>query len=480
MKAWLAHQAQRRPEATALIHGKQRLAWAELAEHAAQHAAMLYALGVQPGDRVFLQAPPKLRSAIWMHAILWLGAVVVPIDPDLTSARTRKRVERLRPAAMITTDPGALQRDSAVKSCPIIDAGTLPDPRLAPVDAAPYTPARLATIMFTSGSTGEPRSVPLTLENHRASTLSIARRIGMSDSDQWLLCLPLNHIGGLALLIRGAITGSAVAIQSGFDAASVLHALANGPHTLTSMVPTMLQRLLDHQTAPVSTDLRVLLIGGAPAAPALLQRARDLGWPVLPTWGMTEAGSQLVTMSPREAEEVDFEASPGIAGRPLDRVEVRIGPNGTLEVRGPMLFSGYLDAGGGPNAEGWFSTGDTGEFLADGNLRITGRVDDVIISGGVNVNLETVRRCLAKCSRVRDVFVVALADPCWGQRIGAVVQPRDLQADRETLRSFLVDWSRQRLLPAERPLKWRIVDNIPSNAADKPLKFACAALFEKD
>ena len=480
MKAWLAHQAQRRPEATALVQGKQRLAWAELAEHAAQHAAMLYALGVQPDDRVFLQARPNLRSAIWMHAILWLGAVLVPLDPDLASARTRKLVERLRPAAMIATDPGALRRDSAVESCPIVDASTLPDPRLTPLDPTPYAPARLATIMLTSGSTAEPRAVPLTLENHRASTLSIARRVGMTDSDQWLLCLPLNHIGGLAVLIRSAVTGSAVSIQPGFEPVSILHALADGPHTLTSMVPTMLQRLLDRQTAPVPTDLRVLLIGGAPAAPALLQRARDLGWPVLPTWGMTEACSQLVTMSPPEARQMDFEDSPGIAGRPLDGVEVRSGPNGTLEVRGPMLFSGYLDAGGGPNAEGWFSTGDTGEFLPDGNLRIIGRVDDVIISGGVNVNLEAVRRHLAECSRVRDVFLVALPDTCWGQRIGAVVQPQDLKADPEALRSFLVDWSRQRLMPAERPLKWRIVDNIPTSTAGKALKPACAALFETD
>lgn len=478
MSTWLAQQSRQRGEATSLIQGDQRVSYADLAEHAARRAAVLAQVGVRPGDRVFIQAHTDLPSAIWLHAVLWLGAVLVPLDPKLPHGRTRKLIDRLRPAAVITAAPDANRPDGAVESPPFIDATALPDPNLAPVDPAPYVPVRHATIMLTSGSTAEPKAVPLTLENHRASTLAIAQRIGMSALDQWLLCLPLNHIGGLAILMRSVITGSSVCLQPGFDPAMILRELAERPHTLTSMVPGMLQRLLERQTGRVPTKLRALLVGGAPAQPSLLRRARTLGWPVLPTWGMTEACSQLATLSPREAEQVDFETHAGIAGRPLAGVEVRIGRSGALQVRGPMVFSGYLDdRNTGPDGQGWFLTGDAGEFMSDGRLCITGRTDEVIISGGVNVNLESLRQRLTECSLVRDIVLIPLDDPRWGQRIAAVVQPRDAHVDPDTLVSSLVDWSRQRLMPAERPLKWRIVESIPVTAAGKPAKAACAALF---
>ena len=480
MRNWLWQQTRERGKAAALAEDDASISYADLAELAACHAAVLAESGVRPGDHVLIQAQTSLRSAIWLHAILWLGAVTVPLDPKLPCERTRKIVERFRPAAFISPNSERLG-DVNVDPCPVIDAGKPPDPGLTPVEPATYDPARRATVMLTSGSTREPKAVPLTLENHLASTLAIARRLGMTDSDQWLLCLPINHIGGLAILIRSVITGSAVCIQPNFDPAVILHELAAKPHTLTSMVPSMLQRLVEAHTGPVSARLRALLVGGAPAAPALLERARKLGWPAVPTWGMTEACSQLATMSPHEAVQTNFEALPGIAGPPLPGVEVRIGPSGTLQIRGPMVYSGYLDtADAGPDVEGWFSTDDTGEIMPDGNLRITGRADDVIISGGVNVNLEAARQRLAECSLIGDIALVVLEDPRWGQRIGAVVKPRGVQADKSALVSLLIDWSRKRLVPAERPLQWRIVDQIPANAAGKPLKPACAALFEDD
>jgi len=479
MTAWLAHQARHHGKAAALVQGAERVSYADLARRAARHAAVLAEIGVRRGDHVFVQTRTTLNSATWLHAVVWLGAALVPLDPELPRARTRQLVRQLEPTALIATNAAALGSEIA-GACPIFDADSAARSSLAPVDPAPYDPARRATVMLTSGSTCEPRAVPLTLENHRASALAIARRLNIGSSDQWLLCLPLNHIGGLAVLVRSVITGSTVCFQPNFDPAVILGELADQPHTLTSMVPAMLQRLMAHQAGRVSTRLRVLLVGGAPASPALLRDARGNGWPVVPTWGMTEACSQVATLSPDEAGQVDFEAQPGIAGRPLPGVEVRIGSSGTLQIRGPMVFSGYLpDGRAGPDADGWFATGDTGKFMPDGSLAITGRVDDVIISGGVNVNLEAVRRRLAGCPLIGDIALVALEDPDWGQRIGAVVKPRDAHVDADTLVGPLADWSRQRLTPAERPLEWRVVDNIPASASGKTSRKACAALFEK-
>jgi O-succinylbenzoic acid--CoA ligase len=492
MTAWLAQQAQEHPEAIALIEGRSRLTYANLAEQAARRAAILAAHGVRPGNRVVVQVHTDLQSAIWLHAIIWLGAAAVPVEPKLPPGRMRLLIKQLRPAASIMPEADALRigaskdesRGENGHACPFIDADQPPAQHVEALAPAAYAPARCATIMLTSGSSSAPKAVPLTLDNHRTSTLAIARRIGMTGADQWLLCLPLEHIGGLAILIRSVICGSAVHLHPRFEPAAVLDDLAENPVTLASMVPAMLQRILERQAGPASSKLRALLIGGAPAAPWLLRHARNLGWPVLPTWGMTEACSQLATMAPDEAARIDFAEHPGTVGRPLSGVEVRTASSGILQVRGPMLFSGYLGSAGepdhGPDAEGWFSTGDIGEFVPEGDLRIAGRADEVIISGGVNVNLEAVRQRLGECPQVHDIVLVALEDARWGQRIGAVVQPRDPSADAGQLQAFVADWSRARLTPAERPLRWHIVDNIPRSAAGKPLTPACRALLEND
>lgn len=481
MMPWLVQQARTRAETPALIQDDQRVTYAELAARAGRHAAVLARYGVQPGSRVLVHAPTNLQSAVWLHAILWRGAAFVPVDPRLPRARTRLLIERLEPAAWITADPDAPGPKDSGKSCAIMDVDAPPAADPVEPEPAAFDADRCATIMLTSGSTAEPKAVPLTLGNHRASTRAIARRIGMRHGDQWLLCLPLDHIGGLAVLMRSVILGCTVRLHPRFEPVAVLETLSEQPVTLMSMVPTMLQRILEVQHQPLVSTLRALLVGGAAAAPAMLARARALGWPVLPTWGMTEACSQLATLSPDDAGEPDVRLRPGVVGRPLPGVEVRAGPSGTLQVRGPMLFSGYLDdRAAGPDAEGWFSTGDVGEFLPDGTLRITGRADEVIISGGINVNLVAVQQRLGECPHILDVALLPLTDSCWGQRIGAIVQPRDPDADAEDLRSALTEWSRQRLVPAERPWRWRIVDNIPRSAAGKPSKTACAALLDGD
>lgn len=479
MTAWLEIQAQARPTAPALVDGNRRLNFADLAERSAALAAVLAAAGVRCGDRVMLQAPVGLETAVWVHAVLWLGATLVPIGPALPPARLSELVRRLRPRAFVTPEPDAPGLPDRLGGCIAIDSATVPRPGLAPVEAAEYAPMRCATIMLTSGSSSAPRAVPLSLENHLASTRAIAERIGLASDDNWLLCLPLDHIGGLAILVRSVIMGSNVVIHRRFDPQRVVCDFAALPITFSSLVPSMLERILEEQSARFSSSLRGLLIGGAPARAGLLARARGMGLPVLPTWGMTEACSQLATASPAEAARIDFRGRPGIAGRPLPGVELRNGPGGALQVRGPMLFPGYLDAeAAGPDPDGWFTTGDCGGLDLDGYLRITGRVDNIIISGGVNVHLEAVAQRLSDAPMVREAAVAAIDDARWGQRIAAAVVVEDSNAGHDSVTEALAAWCREHLEPAERPARWRVVDEIPRSSTGKPLTPALRALFE--
>jgi O-succinylbenzoic acid--CoA ligase len=193
----------------------------------------------------------------------------------------------------------------------------------------------------------------------------------------------------------------------------------------------------------------------------------------MPTWGMTEAASQLATPEPAEASGLDFESAPGIAGRPLAGVEIRPadGREDELSVRAPMLFDGYLDTRGGPDSEGWFATGDRGFVDGNGRVRVTGRSADRIISGGENVDARAVERALRASGLVDEACVLGVPDAEWGQRVAAVVVSASDAAELDA-------WARAHLEPAERPRVWRRVDALPRTSAGKPDRAALLRLLE--
>lgn len=479
MTAWLASAAQRQPEALALIRGSKRLDYAELAALASRRAAMLDDRGLRTGDRVVLEASVTLESVLWVHALLWLGASVIPIGPSLSPSDTATLLKRLKPQALIASNSNPAAAPRGAGGLIVIDAEQAIEPDTAPLVPAAHDPARIATILLTSGSSSTPKAVPLTLGNHAASAGAVAERLGTATADRWLLCLPLEHIGGLSILFRSVMAGAATVLMRRFDAAAFNKQLKTQRITLTSLVPSMLDAVVQSGNGPPPPGLRGVFIGGAPAPPGLLESARSAGWPVLPTWGMTEACSQLATPAPAAAATMEFSAQSPVALPPLAGVEVRAASSGALQVRGPMLFPGYLDhAASGPDAEGWFATGDRGVVEADGSIRIAGRIDNVIISGGVNVSLDSVARRLLDCPLIEDAATVGVEDRRWGQRVAAAVVFAEADSRPKARSEALDDWSRRHLPPADRPVRWRFVDRIPRGSAGKPLGSAVRALFE--
>ena len=227
-------------------------------------------------------------------------------------------------------------------------------------------------VIFTSGTTAEPKPVELSLGNLQASAVASSWNLGVDPEDRWLGVLPLFHVGGLSVLTRSAIYGTTAVLHDGFDPAAVRAALETGAITLASFVPTMLVRLRDAglERAP---GLRAALLGGGPIPPDLLDWARELRLPVLPTYGMTETCSQIATMDPGEALAGERGA------RPLEGAEIQIADDGEILVRGPMVASGALAA------DGWLHTGDAGRLDEAGRLHVDGRIKDTIVTGGENV-----------------------------------------------------------------------------------------------
>jgi o-succinylbenzoate---CoA ligase len=310
-----------------------------------------------------------------------------------------------------------------------------------------------ALIISTSGSEGRRRAVRLGPAALDSAAAAANQRLGLGAGDLWLNCLPLYHIGGQSILWRCARAGAGMLLHDGFSAARVAEDLERYPVSHISLVPAMLAALLDLAIRP-PPGLRVALIGGAALATPLHERATAAGWPLWPSYGMTESAALVAVHAPD-----DGPWQPGLVGRPLPGMELAIGSDGRIRLRGRQLMHGYLD-GGGHDGDGWLTSGDLGQFDANGCLSVIGRADDMLISGGRNVHPQEIESCLAACPGIRDIAVSGLPDPVWGDLIVALVVGT---ASLETLRAH----ARQHLPTAALPRRVAYLDSLPRNASGK-------------
>jgi o-succinylbenzoate---CoA ligase len=303
-------------------------------------------------------------------------------------------------------------------------------------------------VVVTSGSTGGSRAVLLSCEAVRASAAATLARLGGAGS--WLLALPVSAIAGLQVLCRSVLTGRpATVLQLGEPLAAAVARLPAG-RRYTSLVPTQLRRYLDTEPAALRA-FDAVLVGGAATDPALLVRARAEGVAVVTTYGMTETAGGCV-----------------YDGDPLAGVRVRTSPAGGIELTGPMLALGYrLDPEATADAfrNGWFATRDAGSLDADGRLTIDGRLDDVVISGGVNVAPQTVEAVLREHPDVADAVVFGRPDDEWGQRVVAAVVPAP---GAEPALPSLRAWVHDRLGAPSAPRELHVVATVPLLHTGKP------------
>jgi len=352
----------------------------------------------------------------------------------------------------------------------LVDARLMPAERSALRERAEHAGrvahADAAAILFTSGTTGTPRGAVLTRAGLVASGQASAANLGWQDDDCWLLAMPLARIGGLSIVTRCLAARRALALAPRFDLASLPGWIAAQRITLVSLVPTMLTRLLDaHPAWTAPPHLRAILLGGASAASALLARAAQRRLPIVITYGMTEACSQVVA-TPYAARFAP--ASEG-AGMPLPGVALRI-MDGRIEVRGPMLMAGYW---GEPAlaAGAWFDTGDLGEIDARGCLFVHARRMDLIVTGGENVYPAEVERVLEAFPGIAAAGVFGVPDETWGQTVAAA-----LVTDAAPQFAALADFVRTRLAPHKRPRALCFVRQLPRTAAGKLDRLALPAL----
>lgn len=465
---WLRQRARATPARLALVAPGVRWSFRELNARVDSAAGQLSALGVRRGERVALLLRNGAPFVVLVHAGQRLGLELVPLNTRLTVPELRYQVADAA-VRLAVHDEGsaraASELDVATVAVEQVVASTLGEGGVAGDGRVDLRATH--TIVYTSGTTGQPKGAVLTNGNHWWSAVASALNLGVREEDRWLACLPLFHVGGLAIVLRGAIYGMGIVVQDGFDEAAVNSAIDEEGVTTVSVVTAMLQRMLaERGERPYPASLRCVLLGGGPAPLPLLEACAARGVPVVQTYGLTEAASQVATLAPEDALQ-----KLGSAGKPLMPTDLRVdaptGEVGEIMVRGPSISPGYLNRGPSVDKEGWLRTGDVGRLDEEGYLYVVDRREDLIISGGENVYPAEVEAALMAHPAVLEAGVHGVADERWGKVVTAavVLRPGASPATGELIRHC-----RERLAGYKVPSAVRIVEQLPRNAAGKLLR----------
>ena len=388
----------------------------------------------RPGTRLALQAASAPGTAALIQGAWAAGMVLVPLSRRLPADQAAALIQRARCLVLPEQLP-AFSGDG--------DPGGADD----------HDPASLGLLLFTSGTTGAPKAVQLSRRALLAAAGAACLRLELTAADRWCACLPLDHIGGIATILRSHLAGFTVHLHERFEAAAVRDDLDSGA-TGASLVPTMLHRLA---TAPWAPGVRVLLCGGGPLAPELAQRSFALGVAPCQTYGLSECASQVCTLAPAEAAN-----GIGTAGTPVAGMEVSLTQDGAIRVRGSSLMDGYLDDSAPFDADGWFTTGDVGSFDAHGRLTVLGRHDEVIVTGGEKVAPHLIEAHLEALPGIAEAGVYGTADPEWGQRVCAVLVAQGTPPPDALIRNHLAA-----LADFQRPKQWRWISHLPRSSLGK-------------
>jgi cyclohexanecarboxylate-CoA ligase len=429
--------------------GGARLSGTELETHVATLAGALRHAGVRRRDVVAWQLPNVVEAVLLYRACWRLGAVATPIHHHAGPAEVGRMLDAVD-ARMFFADRTEVER------LPTGDA----------VTANAGEPSDLAVVLFTSGSTGEPKAVLHTQRALAYKARLMARVHGLHRGDAVLMPAPLAHISGLlnGVLLPGA-SGMRSVLMARWDPDHALDIIEAERVSFMIGPPTFFVGLMGASTfsPPKVSSLRLISSGGAGVTPAFVQEAsQTLACRVKRTYGSTEAPT-VTTSTPTDKEERARNSD----GRPVGEVEVKLGDNAELLVRGPELFVGYADPDQTAAAVvrgGWFRTGDQAAIDRDGWVTIVGRLKDVVIRAGENISVAEVEAVLESHPSIRQAVAVGVPDPRLGERLAAFVvsrKPFDIEACRK--------WFEKRgVARFKTPEQVFMVDTIPTLAAGKP------------
>ncbi len=502
----LTHHARVQPDRIALVFEDEAITYGALDERVNRLAQGLRAAGVGPGDRIAHFGQNSAAYFETLFAAARIGAVMTGLNWRLAAAELATLLSDARPPVLLfdrifaaTVAEALAMSDAAPRLLLVTDSDDEGRARNFARWRDSHTPQPPTHrprpddplfLMYTSGTTGLPKGA---LVSHEAVVL--ARRFEnemrahdpafpLWDPDQiQLVQAPVFHLTGNVWAMLALYAGARLIIQRRFAPEAVLDAIARHRITRMILVPAMLHALLAHPALP-ETDLSSLdcvYYGGSPTPLPLLTAAlRAFPCGFLQLYGMTEAGGAISYLSPADHDPTGRDPRMRSAGRPYPWVDIRVqdpagqslppGEIGEIAVRTPTVMLGYAgrpDATAAVLRDGWLLTGDAGYLDEDGFLYIVDRVRDMIISGGENIFPSEIEAVIAQHPAVREVVVIGVPSPRWGEEVCAVVACESGERlTPDALEAFL----RERIAGYKRPRRLVFVDALPRNATGKVLR----------
>lgn len=459
--------AESTPHAPAAKDPKSALTYQQLDQLAARLHAALELREVKSGDNVAILARNSIEYVALLFAIARIGAVAVPLNYRLSNRELQRQISFLDIRLAITDTVNESAAGSLFHSHVTFDS--LEKSSTAAPEKRPQIKIDLEAdccVIFTSGSSGEPKGVALSIGNLYYNALGSNANIRLAPGDSWHLSLPLFHVGGIGIVFRSILAGSQIFIAANFESSTVSQLIDRAEVTHISLVPTMLQRLIasrEFRSFPIS--LKAILLGGAPLGPQLRDQITNLGVPAITSYGMTETASQITATAPGESRD-----KLATSGRVLPHATIRINSDGNLGVgeilvKGEVVCRRILGSDSSRfTADGWLRTGDIGRLDAGGYLTVLGRKDDMFISGGENIFPQEITDLVEQYREVSAAAVIAVPDKEWGERPLLFVELREGESlNEESLMARLAeDLARYKV-----PKRVFVLDKMPRTALGK-------------
>ncbi|GGA37653.1 o-succinylbenzoate--CoA ligase [Psychrobacillus lasiicapitis] len=461
----LMKRASLTPNRVALRFNDQEWTFAQLLGKATKYAEKLHTKGITRGMRVAILASSDVRLVVVLHGCMQIGCELVMLNERLSEEELNYQLADSAPDLLLVDD-------HAKRTLSFANKWSFDDVEGAEQTAfeveKEWPKERTITIMYTSGTTGRPKGVRQSLENHLMNATGSALNLGVQPNDCWLCTMPLFHISGFSILMRSVIYGMTVSLHTKFDALAAVEEILSGTVTRMSVVAVTLERMLtvlEERELSFPDTFRSMLVGGGPVPLHYLERAIERNIPVLQTYGMTETASQTTTLASEDAI-----IKLGSAGKPLFFANVRIDgveKIGEICIKGPHVTQGYVGAAEqkNPLVDGWLHTGDLGYLDEEGYLFVVDRRSDLIISGGENIYPAEIEQALAKHPAVKEAGVAGRQDDKWGQVPVAFVVLKE-ETTEESLRAFM----KKQLASYKQPVDYYFVDQLPRNASNKLLR----------
>ena len=473
-----AHSLGHRP----FIHTEhESFSFATLDRLVSEDAARLRVLGLQPSDVLAILLPNDIAFVRLFFAVKRLGLTALLLNTRLSK---REITEQLITAQARVVFSDERFSDKLEPNIPKLNIHHFLQEALpagqAPIrgDELPLDQALI--IMFSSGTTGKAKGVVLTLGSLYYNALGTGYRLGVHGDDLWLCCLPLYHVGGLGIVFRSCLYGTQVLLRSRFDSERVHEDIVTKPISLISLVPTMLHRLMPLGPDTWNSRLRAAIMGGSAMPEDLLEQSRDLELPIVTTYGLSEAASQVSTSFPNDGYR-----KPGSSGQPLLFTQVKVvdgehrplAPHevGEIVIKGKSLMKGYLASEVRQTVDGYFLTGDIGYMDEEGYVFVLERRKDLILSGGENIYPREIEDILRQHPAIDEAVVLGIPHPEWGQQVAATLKLNPYSP--QTIPNDIDSFCQQHLASYKRPRRYQIVDSFPTTASGKIKRFELTGLF---